>query len=49
MSSVVNFTTGQTTANLVLTKLSSSGQIDITNKSGGPADFILDTAGYLPG
>ena len=44
-SSDLNWTAGETVANLVVVKLSSSGQLDIFN-SAGMTDVIVDVMGY---
>ncbi len=47
-TSTVNYAAGQTAANAVFTALSTSGQVDIINRSTGTADIIAETSGYLP-
>ena len=45
-ASNVNFTAGQTIANLATVKLGSDGKIRLTNNSSGPVHLLADIAGY---
>jgi hypothetical protein len=46
-SSTANFAAGQTVANLLVGRLSSTGTITITNHSGGTVHLVADVTGYL--
>ncbi|MEO7752243.1 MAG: glycoside hydrolase domain-containing protein [Terracoccus sp.] len=46
-SSTTNFVTGQTVANMVLTRLTSSGRTTVTNHSGGTVHLVIDVEGYI--
>ncbi|HET9169514.1 MAG TPA: S53 family peptidase [Actinospica sp.] len=46
LTSNLNFSAGQTTPNLVVVPLKSSGAVDITNNSTGTVQFIADLEGY---
>ncbi|WP_323102318.1 hypothetical protein, partial [Intrasporangium sp. YIM S08009] len=46
-TSTANFSTGQTVANLVLTRLASDGTATIVNHSAGTVHVIVDAQGYL--
>ena len=48
MTSNLNWTAGQTVANLVVTALNSSGEVTIYNHSGS-ADVVVDVLGYYSG
>jgi hypothetical protein len=45
-ASNVNFTQGQTVANLVTVKLGSDGYVDLTNSGAGTIDLVADLQGY---
>jgi len=45
-ASNVNFTQGQTVANLVTVKLGSDGIVDLTNSGNGSIDLVADLQGY---
>jgi TRAP-type uncharacterized transport system substrate-binding protein len=46
-TSTANFSTGQTVANLVITRLASNGTMTIVNRSSGTVQVIADVEGYL--
>ncbi len=46
VASNLNFTAGQTTANLVIVQVGPDGYIDLKNTSGGGTHLIADVAGY---
>ncbi|WP_141823057.1 glycoside hydrolase domain-containing protein [Humibacillus xanthopallidus] len=46
-TSTANFTTGQTVANLVITRLASNGTMTIVNRSSGTVQVVADVEGYL--
>jgi subtilase family serine protease len=46
-ASNVNFAANETIPNLVIVPLSSSGQIDIFNNSGGTIEYLVDVQGYF--
>ncbi len=45
-ASNLNFAAGQTVANLAVVKLSSTGKVAISNRSGGTVEMIADVSGY---
>ncbi len=48
VASNLNFTAGQTIANLVTVRLGTGGRVDLTNLAGRP-DVIADVVGYYLG
>lgn len=48
-TSNLNFTSGQTTPNLVIAPVGSDGMIALTNNSNGTVQLIADTSGYYLG
>ena len=46
-SSTTNFVTGQTVANMVLTRLTPTGRATVTNHSGGTVHLVIDVEGYI--
>jgi len=46
-TSNLNFTSGQTVANLVVAQLSASGTVTVTNGSLMPTDVLVDVVGYF--
>jgi outer membrane protein assembly factor BamB len=42
----VNFVAGQTASNLVITRVSTSGLVDLYNGSGGTVQLVADVSGY---
>lgn len=45
----LNFSAGQTIANMVIVPVGADGKVDFYNGSGGPTDVIADVAGYFTG
>ncbi|MEW1952740.1 glycoside hydrolase domain-containing protein [Terrabacter sp. NPDC080008] len=46
-TSTANFTPGQTVANLLVSRLSSSGTVTVVNHSSGSVHLVADVTGYL--
>jgi hypothetical protein len=46
IASVVNYSTGETVANMAVAELGTGGQVEFTNLSGGTVQLIADVSGY---
>jgi hypothetical protein len=49
LASNLNFTHGQTIANLVVVPLGANGRVSLLNRSGGALELVADVAGYFVG